>query len=147
MINLYAIVQRDLAKDLIFEIDEEIVTLSIKGVMLAKTDSKSYNFSFVEITETEFVLALQVRGYIIYLGFESDEEIDEDTYPELVRALIQQLIPVLNNLILEAEKSGYRGKADLLMDDDMSPDMKEFFYEMLVKHRKDLPHYEQVDVA
>jgi len=110
MINLYAIVQRDLAKDLIFEIDEEIVTLSIKGVMLAKTDSKSYNFSFVEITETEFVLALQVRGYIIYLGFESDEEIDEDAYPELVRALIQQLIPVLNNLILEAEKSGYREK-------------------------------------
>jgi len=147
MINLYAIVQRDLAKDLIFEIDEEIVTLSIKGVMLAKTDSKSYNFSFVEITETEFVLVLQVRGYIIYLGFESDEEIDEDTYPELVRALIQQLMPPINNLILEAEKSGYRGKADLLMDDDMSPDMKEFFYEMLVKHRKDLPHYEQVDVA
>ncbi|AHF79439.1 hypothetical protein [Thermococcus paralvinellae] len=147
MINLYAIVQRDLAKDLIFEIDDDIVTLSIKGVMLARTDSKSYNFSFVEITETEFVLALQMKGYIIYLGLESDEEIDEDAYPELVRALIQQLIPVLNNLIQEAEKSGYKGKADLLMDDDMSPDMKEFFYEMLIRHKKDLPHYEQVDVA
>jgi|GEM_PF-724659 hypothetical protein len=149
MINLYAIAQRDLAKDLVFEIDEEEVILSIKGVMIAKADSKSYNLSFVEVSENEFVLGIQMRGYIIYIGLESDEEIDEEVYPELVRALIAQLLPVLNNLIEQAEKMKYREsrKADILLDDNMSDDMREFFYEMLIRRIKNLPLYEQTDVA
>ncbi|USS40235.1 hypothetical protein NF865_07850 [Thermococcus aggregans] len=146
MISLYAVAQRELAKDLLFEIDDEVVTLSVKGVMIAKTDSKGYNFSFVEITDNEFVLAVQMKGYIIYIGLESDEELDEDAYPELVRALINHLLPNLHTLIREAEKS-YKGKADLLLDDNMSPEMKEFFYELLLKHKKGLPIHEQVDVA
>lgn len=149
MINLYAIAQRDLAKDLVFEIDEEEVILSIKGVMIAKADSKSYNLSFVEVSENEFVLGIQMRGYIIYIGLESDEEIDEEIYPELVRALIAQLLPVLNNLIDQAEKMKYREsrKADILLDDNMSDDMRGFFYEMLIRRIKNLPLYEQTDVA
>ncbi|MBC7095013.1 hypothetical protein [Thermococcus sp.] len=146
MINLYAIAQRELAKDLLFEIDDEVVTLSVKGIMIAKTDSKTYNFSFIEITENEFVLAVQMKGYVIYIGLESDEELDEDAYPELVRSLINHLLPSLHTLIREAEKS-YRGTADLLLDDNMSPDMKEFFYELLLKHKKGLPTHEQVDIA
>ncbi|WP_175059232.1 hypothetical protein [Thermococcus sp. 2319x1] len=146
MINLYAIAQRELAKDLLFEVDDEVVTLSVRGVMIAKTDSRSYNFSFVEIADNEFVLAVQMRGYVIYLGLESDEVIDEDAYPELVRALINHLLPALHTLIREAEKS-YNGKADLLLDDNMSPEMKEFFYELLLKHKMGLPTHEQVDVA
>ena len=149
MINLYAIAQRDLAKDLVFEIDEEEVILSIKGVMIAKADSKSYNLSFVEVSENEFVLGIQMRGYIIYIGLESDEEIDEEIYPELVRALIAQLLPVLNNLIDQAEKMKYREsrKADILLDDNMSDDMRGIFYEMLIRRIKNLPLYEQTDVA
>ncbi|MCA6214681.1 hypothetical protein GQS78_10620 [Thermococcus bergensis] len=146
MINLYAIAQRELAKDLLFEVDDEVVTFSVKGVMIAKTNSKGYNFSFVEITDNEFVLAVQMRGYVIYLGLESDEILDEDAYPELVRALINHLLPALHTLVKEAEKS-YNGKADLLLDDNMSPEMKEFFYELLLKHKKGLPTHEQVDVA
>lgn len=149
MINLYAIAQRDLAKDLVFEIDEEEVILSIKGTMIARADSSSYNLSFVEVSENEFVLGIQMRGYIIYIGLESDEEIDEEVYPELVRALIAQLLPVLNNLIDQAEKMKYREsrKADILLDDNMSDDMREFFYEMLIRRIKNLPLYEQTDVA
>ncbi|KPU63430.1 hypothetical protein K1720_08715 [Thermococcus argininiproducens] len=146
MITLYAIAQRELAKDLLFEIDDEVVTLSVKGIMIAKSASKTYNFSFVEVTDNEFVLAVQMKGYVIYLGLESDEIIDEDAYPELVRALINHLLPSLHNLAREAEKR-YQGKADLLLDDNMSAEMKEFFYELLLKHQRGLPIHEQVDVA
>ncbi|ACS90176.1 hypothetical protein [Thermococcus sibiricus] len=146
MITLYAIAQRELAKDLLFEIDDEVVTLSVKGIMIAKSVSKTYNFSFVEVTDNEFVLAVQMKGYVIYLGLESDEIIDEDAYPELVRALINHLLSSLHNLVREAEKE-YQGKADLLLDDNMSAEMKEFFYELLLKHQRGLPTHEQVDVA
>jgi len=146
MEELYSIAQRELAKDLIFEIDEEPVTLSIRGVLLARTGSRSYNFSFFEISESEFVLAVQMRGFVVYLGIESDEELDEEVYPELVRVLLEHLAPQIALLITAAEKD-YRGRADLLLDDEMSPDMKEFFYGMLVKHRKGRPVYEQTEVA
>jgi len=146
MEELYAIATRELAKDLVFEIDEEPVTLSIRGVLLARTDSKSYNFSFFELSEDEFVLAVQMKGFIVYLGIESDEELEEEVYPELVRALLEHLTPQIALLITKAEKE-YPGRADLLLDDEMGPDMKEFFYGLLVKHRKGRPVYEQTEVA
>ncbi|NJE00714.1 hypothetical protein [Thermococcus sp. JdF3] len=144
--ELYAIAQRELAKDLVFEIEEEPVTVSIRGVLLARTDSKGYNFSFFELSENEFVLAVQMKGFVVYLGMEADEEIDEDAYPELVKILLGQLTPAIALLITRAERE-YPGRADLLMDDEMGPDLKEFFYGLLVKHRQGKPIYEQTEVA
>lgn len=149
MINLYGIAQRELAKDLVFDIDGKSVIISIKGAMIAVTKSKNYNFSFVEIAENEFVMVVQMAGYLFYIGLESDEEIDEDAYPELFRALMLQLLPVLEKLIRSADRINYKSskKADILLDDDMSGEMKEFFYQTLVKHIKDISIYEQTDVA
>lgn len=149
MINLYGIAQRELAKDLVFDIDGKSVIISIKGAMIAVAKSKNYNFSFVEIAENEFVMVVQMAGYLFYIGLESDEEIDEDAYPELFRALMLQLLPVLEKLIRSADRINYKSskKADILLDDDMSGEMKEFFYQTLVKHIKDISIYEQTDVA
>ncbi|NJE42636.1 hypothetical protein [Thermococcus sp. GR6] len=144
--ELYTIAQRELAKDLVFEIEDEPVTLSIRGVLLARVESKSYNFSFFELSENEFVLAVQMKGFTVYLGIEADEELEEEAYPELVRILLEHLTPQIALLITKAEKD-YRGRADLLLDDDMSPEMKEFFYSLLVKHRKGELVYEQTEVA
>jgi hypothetical protein len=144
--ELYAIATRELAKDLVFEIDDEPVTLSIRGVLLARTESRGYNFSFFELSEDEFVLAVQMKGFIVYLGIESDEELEEEVYPELVRVLLEHLTPQIALLITKAERE-YSGRADLLLDDEMGPDMKEFFYGLLVKHRKGKTVYEQTEVA
>jgi hypothetical protein len=146
MEELYAIAQSELAKDVVFEIDGEPVTVSIKGVLLARADSKTYNFSFFELSETEFVLAVQMKGFIVYLGLEADDEIEEEALPELVKILLQGLTPAIALLVTRAEKE-YPGRADLLLDDDMGPDLKEFFYELLIKHRQGKSVYEQTEVA
>lgn len=144
--SLYALCQTELAKDLVFEIDGEPVTFSIKGILLARTSSKSYNFSFFEISENEFVLAVQMRGFVVHIGIETDEELEEELYPEVVRALLENLSPQVALLVTKAEEE-YNGRADLLLDDDMSPPLKEFFYQMLIRHRRGETSYEQTEVA
>ena len=146
MESLYALCQTELAKDLVFEIEGEPVTLSIKGVLLARTNSKSYNFSFFEISENEFVLAVQMLGFVVYIGIETDEELEEELYPEVVRALLENLSPQVALLVTKGEEE-YNGRADLLLDDDMSPPLKEFFYQMLIRHRRGETSYEQTEVA
>ncbi|WP_461866553.1 hypothetical protein [Thermococcus sp.] len=146
MIGLYALVQKEFAKDLIFQIDDEAVTLSIKGVLIARTNKNIHNFSFFELDGQQFVLSIQMKGFTIYIGIESDEEFDEDAYPELIRALIEHLLPSISLLITEADRK-YRGKADLLLDDNMNPNMKEFFYELLLKHKQGKNPYEQTEIA
>lgn len=149
MIGLYDIAQRELAKDLIFEIEGESVILSIKGVMLAAISSNQYSFSFVEVSENEFVIVIQMRGYAIYVGIESDEELDEDVYVDLFRELIIQLLPAIEALLQRAERMKYRDKrkADIILDDGMSAEMKEFFYRTLSRHMKNLPVYDQTEIA
>ncbi|MFA4639668.1 hypothetical protein [Pyrococcus kukulkanii] len=145
IMKLYSLAQ-ELARDLVFEVDGEVVTLSIKGVLIASVPSKSYNFSFFEVSEDEFILALQASGYIVYLGIESDEEVTEEAYPSIVQILVSELMPYVNALIREAEKVGYKG-SDLLLDDNMSPTLKEALYDILLKHRKGRTPYEQFEVA
>lgn len=146
MINLYALAQREFAKDLIFQIDDEAVTLSIKGVLIARIDKDTQNFSFFELDGQQFVLSVQMKGFVIYIGIEADEEFDEDAYPELMRALMEHLLPSIGMLIAEADRE-YRGKADLLLDDNMGRDMKEFFYGLLVRHKQGRSIYEQTEIA
>jgi hypothetical protein len=144
--ELYSIARREFAEDLIFEIGEKPVTLSIRGLLIARAEMESYNFSFFEITETETVLSVQMKGFMVYVGIESDEELDEEEYVEVGRALLEHLTPKIALLVTRAEKD-YHGKADLLLDDGMSPELKEFFYSLLVKHRRGKSPYEQTEVA
>ncbi len=144
--TLYALCQTELAKDLIFEVEGEPVTFSIKGVLMARTSSRGYNFSFFEISETEIALAVKMKGFVVYIGIETDENIEEELYPEVVRALLENLSPQVVLLVTKAEEN-YRGRADLLLDDDMSPALKEFFYQLLIKHRHGESPYEQTEVA
>lgn len=88
-----------------------------------------------------------MKGFTVYLGIESDEELEEEIYPELFRALLKHLTPQIALLITKAEKV-YTGRADVLLDDDMGgADLKEFFYGLLIKHRKGKTVYEQTEVA
>ena len=144
--ELYSIARREFAEDLIFEVDDESVTLSIKGLLIARAERESYNFSFFEVTETETVLAVQMKGFIVYIAIESDEELDEEEYIEVGRALLEHLTPKIALLVTKAEKV-YSGRADILLDDGMSPELKEFFYSLLVKHRQGRSPYEQIEVA
>jgi len=146
MEELYALSQRELAKDLVFEVEGEAVTLSIRGVMLTRNPSESYNFSFFELSESEFVLAVQMKGFTVYLGMELDTEIGEEVYPDVVRAILEYLTPQIALLITKAEES-YEGSADMLLDDNMGPTLKEFFYSILVKHRRGKTVYEQTEIA
>ncbi len=143
---LYSTARSELAKDLVFEIEGEAVTLSVKGILMARINSKGYNFSFFELGEDELILAIQMRGFVVYVGMEADEEIEEDAYPQIARILLETLTPGVALLISKAEKT-YEGKADVLLDDEMSHDMKEFFYGLILKHRKGENVYEQTEVA
>ncbi|CAI1492081.1 conserved protein of unknown function [Thermococcus nautili] len=144
--ELYSIARREFAEDLIFEIEGKPVTLSIKGLLIARAEREGYNFSFFEVTETETVLAVQMKGFIVYIAIESDEELDDEEYAEVGKALLEHLTPKIALLVTKAEKD-YSGKADILLDDGMSPDMKEFFYSLFVKHRQGKSPYEQTEVA
>ncbi|WP_297534330.1 hypothetical protein [Thermococcus sp.] len=144
--ELYTLAKREFAEDLIFEINDKPVTLSIKGVLIARAEREGYNFSFFEVTEIETVLAVQMKGFIVYIAIESDEELDDEEYAEVAKALLEHLTPKIALLITKAEKD-YRGKADLLLDDGMSPELKEFFYSQLVKHRRGETPYEQTEIA
>jgi len=144
--ELYSIARREFAEDLIFEVDDKPVTLSIKGLLLARAEKKGYNFSFFEVTETETVLAVQMKGFIVYIGIESDEELDDEEYAEVGKALLEHLAPKIALLITKAEKK-YTGKAEVLLDDGMPAEMKEFLYSVLIKHRQGKSPYEQTEVA
>ncbi|WP_297507102.1 hypothetical protein [Thermococcus sp.] len=144
--ELYPLARREFAEDLIFELGETPVTLSIKGLLIARSPSEGYNFSFFEVTGNDFVLAVQMKGFVLYIGIESDEELDEEEFLELGRALLEYLTPKIATLITEAERK-YSGKADILLDDGMSPELKEFFFSLLAKHRAGKSPYEQTEMA
>ncbi|WP_456368736.1 hypothetical protein [Thermococcus sp.] len=144
--ELYSIARREFAEDLIFEVEGESVTLSIKGLILARAEKEGYNFSFFGVTETASVLAVQMKGFIVYVAFETDEEIDEDEFVEIGKALLDYLTPKIALLITKAEKI-YTGKADVLLDDNMGSDLREFMYSILMRHRKGETPYEQTEIA
>ncbi|MDK2868885.1 MAG: hypothetical protein PWP39_120 [Pyrococcus sp.] len=145
MFKLYSLA-REFARDLLFEINGDVVTLSIKGILLANTSSTSSNFSIFEVSENEFILAIQTSGYVVYLGIEAEEEIEEEVYPSLVRIIISEVMPIINNLVQVAKELSYKG-ADILLDDNMSSSLREAMYNLLLKHKKGKSPYEQVEVA
>ncbi|WP_297498423.1 hypothetical protein [Thermococcus sp.] len=145
--ELYPLARREFAEDLVFElVGETPVTLSIKGLLIARSPSKGYNFSFFEVTSNDFVLAVQMKGFVLYIGVESDEELDEEEFIELGRALLEYLAPKIATLITKAEKK-YSGKADILLDDGMSSELKEFFFSLLARHRVGKSPHEKTGMA
>jgi len=137
--ELYALARREFAEDLLFG----EVTLSITGLLIARAEREGHNFSFLGITETETVLAVQIGDFMVYVGIESDEPVED--FEEVAEALLEHLVPKVALLVERAR--GYSGKADLLLDDDMSPELKEFFYSLLMRHRQGRSPYEQTEVA
>ncbi|BAD85629.1 hypothetical protein, conserved [Thermococcus kodakarensis KOD1] len=144
--ELYQIAKGEFAEDLIFELDGNPITVSIKGLLLARVKSSTYNFSFFEVTETESVLAVQMKDFVVYIAFETDEELSDEEFAEIGKALLEYLTPKIALLTTKAEKF-YGGKADILLDDGMSSDLREFMYSLLLKHRKGESPYEQTEVA
>jgi hypothetical protein len=144
--ELYSITRWEFAEDLIFELNGVPITLSIKGVLIGKDEGKGYGFSFFEISEREFVVAVQMRGFTVYVAIETDGELDEEDFAEIGSVLLEHLSPKIALLVTKAEKS-YSGRADLLLDDGMSQGLKEFFYSLLAKYRNGKSPYEQTEVA
>lgn len=141
------------------EINEAIITListldsefgeeagiKLVGVMIAPSETRGYNFSLFDVTEDEFVLSLQIGKYIVYLAFESEEEIDEDEYSDLVEELLHVAVPAVRELIRKVSENGIN--EPLMLYDKMSPDLKEFLYGLFLKHRRGELPYEQTELA
>ncbi len=117
----------------------------LTGILVAKAANKSYNFSLFDITENEFVLQLHIGRAIVYLAFESDEEIDEDEYPELVEEILRRTVPVVKELINAINVETL--KEPVILYDEMSPDVKEFVYDLLIRHMKGGSPYDQTEPA
>lgn len=146
--ELYQIAKEEFAEDLIFELEGgNPLTVSIKGLLLARVKSSTYNFSFFEVTENGSVLAVQMKYFVVYIAFETDEELSEEEFAEMGKALLEYLTPKIALLTTKAEKLYRGGKADILLDDGMSPDLREFMYSLLMKHRKGESPYEQTEAA
>jgi hypothetical protein len=124
---------------------EEETGIKLVGVMIAPSEKKGYNFSLFDVTENEFVLSLQIGKYIVYLAFESEEELDEDEYPDIVESLLNTAVPPVRGLIQKASDSGL--DEPLILYDRMGPDLKEFIYDLYLKHRRGEPPYEQTESA
>ncbi|ACS34314.1 Conserved hypothetical protein [Thermococcus gammatolerans EJ3] len=115
------------------------------GILVARSNRRSYNFSLFDITENELVLQLHIGNALVYLAFESPEEIDEDEYPELVEELLRRAVPAVKELIkaLDAENL----EEPVILYDEMSPDVKEFVYDLLMRHRRGASPYDQTEPA
>jgi hypothetical protein len=82
---------------------------------------------------------------IVYLGFESEEEFDEEEYPELVETLLRAVMPEVRGLVSAVEKAGLKGPE--ILYDRMSTEMKEFVYDILMRHLRGKSVYDQVEAA
>ncbi|MDI3474485.1 MAG: hypothetical protein PWQ79_1506 [Thermococcaceae archaeon] len=144
--EIYSLARRELAEDLIFDVGGDSITFSIKGVLLARAPGAKYGFSFFDVSDDAFVLLIRVRDFEVYIGIEMDTPVEEEDYPEVARALVEYLVPKVALLVTKAEKL-YSGTADIILDDGMGPALREFFYEVLMRHREGRTVYEQSEVA
>lgn len=120
-------------------------TPRLVGILVAREDKRSYNFSLFDVTENEIVLVLQIGTVIVYLAFESDENIDEDEYPELVEELLQVSVPAVKELAKAIKKENI--KEPIILYDQMGPEVKEFLYDILLRHIRGKSPYDQTEAA
>jgi hypothetical protein len=127
------------------ETEEGGFPIHLTGIMVARGSRIGYNFSLFDVTENEILLSVQMGSVIVYLGFEGDEELDEVDYPDLVEALLKAVMPEVRGLVSAVEKSGLKGPE--ILYDRMSPEMREFVYDILMRHLKGKSVYDQVEAA
>jgi hypothetical protein len=127
------------------EEDEEHFPLRLTAVMVAHGSNTGYNFSLFDVTEDEILLSIQMGSVIVYLGFEAEEELDEEEYPELVEALLRLIMPEVRALASAVERSKLRDPE--ILYDRMSTEMKEFVYDILMRHLRGKSVYDQVEAA
>ncbi|ASJ00273.1 hypothetical protein [Thermococcus gorgonarius] len=136
---------REALMGLLSAVDPEETGLRLVGVLVTHEKRPAYNFSLFDVTENEMVLMLQIGDTVVYLAFESEEEIDEDEYPELVEELIKLTLPGVKDLI-KAVKEENLPKPGIVYD-EMSPELKEFLYDILMKHMHGRSVYDQTEAA
>ncbi|NJF24927.1 hypothetical protein E3E29_04505 [Thermococcus sp. Bubb.Bath] len=119
--------------------------LQLTGVMVAHGNRAGYNFSLFDVTEDEILLSVQMGSVIVYLGFEGEEELDEEEYPELVEALLRAVMPEVRALASAVEKSSLKGPE--ILYDRMSTEMREFVYDIIMRHLEGKSVYDQVEAA
>ncbi|WP_010477223.1 hypothetical protein [Thermococcus zilligii] len=130
---------------LLSALDPEETGLRLVGVLVAREQRPAYNFSLFDVTGNEIVLMLQIGDTVVYLAFESGEEIDEDEYPELVEELVTISLPGVRNLIRAVKEENL--PEPRIIYDEMSPELKEFLYDVLMKHVRGRPVHDQTEVA
>jgi len=136
---------RKATMELVSLFNEENGEPRLVGILVAKAGRRSYNFSLFDITENELVLQLHIGRTLVYLAFESQEEIEEDEYPELVEEILRRAVPAVKELIKAIEAENLEEPA--ILYDEMSPDVKEFVYDLLIRHRRGASPYDQTEPA
>jgi len=125
--------------------EEDRFPLQLTGVMVARGNRVGYNFSLFDVTEEEILLSIQMGSVIVYLGFEGEGELNEEEYPELVEALLRAVMPEVRALVSAVEKSDLKGPE--ILYDRMSTEMREFAYDILMRHIEGKSIYDQVEAA
>lgn len=82
-----------------------------------------------------------MKDFVVYIVFEMDEEFSDEEFVEIGKVFLEYLILKIVLLIMKVEKF-YGGKVDILFDDGMSFDLREFMYFFFLKYRKGESLYE-----
>ncbi|ASJ02408.1 hypothetical protein A3L09_03645 [Thermococcus profundus] len=130
---------------LVSSFSPEETGLKLSGILVTREKNSAYNFSLFDVSESEVVLMLQIGSVVVYLAFEGEEEIDEEEYPELVEELIGKSLPGVKELIRTIEGSGLAEPR--IVYDEMSPELKEFMYDVLMRYLKGRSVYDQTELA
>ncbi len=109
----------------------------LTGLAIAGTRKKKSNFAIFEISDSEFVLMVRTSGVEAYAGIEG--ELLDDEMPEGLKVLISVISDELRKLKTKPRTS--------ILYDNMSPDMKEFLYDVIMRHESGQMFREQFEDA
>jgi len=114
--------------------------VKLTGLAIARTDEKDSNFTIFEISDSELIIMVKVNGLTVYAGLEGDDLLnDENT--EVLKNLISLILRETKKLRLrDITRAG-------VVYDDMSPDMKEFLYDLMIRHVRGEKVHDQFEAA
>ncbi len=114
--------------------------MRLSALAIVNTGKEEPNFSIFEISGSEFVIMIRVKGITVYVGVEGEEELEEEEAAEVLEGLIPALSREIRNF-----RSNLKGFS--LIYDDMGQEMKEFIYDVIMRHSKGKSPYDQVEAA
>ncbi len=114
--------------------------MRLSALAIVNTGKEEPNFSIFEISGSEFVIMIRVKGITVYVGVEGEEELEEEEAAEVLEGLIPALSREIRNF-----RSNLKGFG--LIYDDMGQEMKEFIYDVIMRHSKGKSPYDQVEAA